>query len=257
MAIVTFTTDWGTDDYYAAAAKGILLAENAGITVVDISHHIRPFDHWHARWVLGNSWYLFPEGTVHVIGLQREDVDDGYTIVARYMNHYFIGSNDGLLHLMFGTNPDETYFVLSAQGERVMPGYEVLASAAAFIAGGGKLSDMGTPVKEPVSRTMINPVMEENVIAGTVIYIDRFGNLITNITRQMFDKAAKGRSFEIRLRKREYTVVEISTGYHDVEKANIVVFFNASDNLEIALRGTSADQLLGIKLHDTVRVEFL
>ena len=256
MAIVTLTTDWGDSDYYPGAMKGILLSNAPDTVIVDISHFIEPYDHLHGRWVLGNCWFLYPDKTVHVIGFRGTDGNDGYTVVAEYMNHFFIGSNDGFLSLLFGKDPDKIYYVLSSDGEKVRPDYEVLATSAAFLSKGGKIKDMGHPVENVVSKKLFTPVVEDSHMSGYVTFIDRFGNLITNITKSLFEDVSKSRSFEIYLRAREYIIDKISSSYEDVSPSDLVAFFNAAGHLEIAMRNGDASQLLGINLNDVIRVEF-
>jgi S-adenosylmethionine hydrolase len=263
MAIVTLITDWGNSDYYPGAMKGIMLSQNPDLNVVDISHEINLFDHGHGMWVLGNCWNHFPEGTVHVIGFQgqvsseKKNSDNRYVIAAKFMNHYFIACNDGFLNLLFGKKPEEMVYVLSADQSRVRPDFEVLASAASFLSNGGQIKDMGKPVENFELLNIIKPVVDDNMLSGYVIFIDRFGNAIVNITKELLDDVAKGRSFEIRLRHREYRISKISEGYESVDYPDIVAFFNTAGYLEIALRQANASELLGLNYNDIIRIEFV
>ena len=132
----------------------------------------------------------------------------------------------------------------------------MLATSAAFLSKGGKIKDMGHPVENVVSKKLFTPVVEDSHMSGYVTFIDRFGNLITNITKSLFEDVSKSRSFEIYLRAREYIIDKISSSYEDVSPSDLVAFFNAAGHLEIAMRNGDASQLLGINLNDVIRVEF-
>jgi S-adenosylmethionine hydrolase len=263
MAIVTLTTDWGSKDFYVAALKGEILGVLPDARIIDISHDVDPYDLYQTKWVLGNSWYHFPEGSVHIIGVKGQsgiqqplkEEERAYAIAAKFRDHYFIGCNDGMMSILFGNKPDDVYYILTSKGEKVMPDYEVLSSAAVFLLSGGKINKVGKPVDDFVIKRLAEPYNDNNSISGSIIFVNRFGNLVTNVTRSIFDDIVKDGQFEILLRKREHTIKEVSESYDNVVAGEIVALFNSAGHLEIAIRQGIANKMLGANVGDTIRIE--
>lgn len=124
------------------------------------------------------------------------------------------------------------------------------------------LEEIGIPVENLKMRSIFRPIAEENVIKGTVIYIDSYGNVITNISRSLFVSTGKGRGFSVNFRRDDYNINTISHSYSDVPVGEKVALFSSSGFLEIAINkgvegsGGGASSLFGLKVNDTVRVEF-
>jgi S-adenosyl-L-methionine hydrolase (adenosine-forming) len=273
MAIITLTSDMGHRDFYVAAVKGTLLSQVPGAQIVDISHHIAPFDIAQASFVLRNSFPSFPKGTIHLIGINPERLrrngpfdmrDEVLHLAVKYREHYFIGADNGLFSLLFDEEPEEVFEITFDTGmdPGVFPMRNVFAPIAAMIAHGTPLAELGLPHSEIRERAIFRPVMESGMVKGTVIYIDGYGNVITNITKELFDQARKGRKFTLLFRSEDYEITEISSGYGDVPEGEKLALFGSSGHLEIAINkgvegsGGGASSLFGLKLNDTVRIEF-
>jgi S-adenosyl-L-methionine hydrolase (adenosine-forming) len=256
MPVITLTTDWGTTDYALAALKGDILTELPGATIVDISHNVTKFDLVNGAFIFRNAWKHFPSGTVHVIGFTGTQKSEPGVIAVRKENHFFLGSNDGFFSLIFDDKPQEIYYVLSADGKKVRPDSRILGNAAAFLAKGGSIKDMGREVDDFQEKSGLIPVIEEKVIRGTIIYINNFGNIVTNISREIFERVSKGRKFEILVRKNEYRINRISDSYSDVDSGMVVALYDPEGYLEIAIAHGNASDLLGLAINDTVRIEF-
>ncbi|HEX5002772.1 MAG TPA: SAM-dependent chlorinase/fluorinase [Bacteroidia bacterium] len=257
MAVITLTTDWGTRDFFVAALKGELLKQCPNVPVIDISHHVKQYDIIEGALILRNSWSHYPEGTVHVVGLIAHGGHKSSAIALKHKGHYFIGNNDGFFSLAFDEVPSEKYYIMDAKGAMVIPSLQVLADSAAYLAKGGKVSDMGKPVDDYLVKTMFQPYLEDDSISGAVIYQDSFGNLITNVTSELFNRIGGGRAFEIHLRMREYMLSNISTDYKEAGPGNMLVLFNSSGYLEIAICEGNAAELLYLRYGDTIRIDFL
>ncbi len=256
MPVVTLTTDWGTTDYFTGALKGELLSAASNITIVDISNNITKYDQVHGAFVLKNSWDRFPEGSVHIAGICNASSEPASLLAVAYQKHFFLGPDDGFFSLVFDEIPEETYHVKNARGDNVKLTSKVFAASATFLARGGKIADMGDKPKELHRKLMLRATVEENTIKGSVIYVDSFGNLVTNITQALLDRFAKGRSFEVVLKKREYGIPEISDNYYQSGQGNLLALFNEAGYLEIAISTGNASGLLNMKFGDIVRIEF-
>jgi S-adenosylmethionine hydrolase len=256
MAIVTLLTDWGTRDHFVAALKGELLSQVPSVQVVDITHHVKPHDIIEGAFIFGNAWHHFPQGTVHIVGMIGHSQPSPLTIAMKHQGHYFIGCNDGMFPLAFQEEVSQCYYLLTSSGEPVYPSLQVLADSAAFLAGGGNITDMGRPVDNLVKKTLFQPFTEEDSIRGVVTYIDSFGNAVTNISKSLFEAQQGDRKFEIHLRTSEYTVQKISSEYWEAGPGNLLVRFNDQGYLEIAICEANVSKLLNMKYGNPVRVDF-
>jgi S-adenosyl-L-methionine hydrolase (adenosine-forming) len=256
MPVITLTSDWGTTDYFVGSLKGDILSACPEAMIIDISHAVIPYDLVHGAFIFRNSWSHFPKGTVHISGVSAMSHAPSPLIALGYQGHYFIGADNGFFSLVFDTLPDEGYFILDAKGNKVNPNSSVLASSASYLAKGGKLAEMGEKMTGMTERSMLQPVTEEKTIRGSVIYIDSYGNLTTNIEKSLFDRIARGRDFDIVLRTKEYIITKISNDYFEAGRGNLLAHYNQSGYLEIAISHGNASGLIGLECGDIIRIEF-
>lgn len=267
MALITLTTDYGTRDYYAAAVKGALYSAYPEAQIVDISHEIAPFDLHQAAFVLKQAYVHFPPGTIHLIGVGAEWSPDQDQVVVAMDGHYFLGADNGLFALLFPDRKPECIVsidISQAGDHPTFPLKDMYVRVAAHLARGGKPQVVGREKAHWKESSMFQPMVAENKshIRGMVVYIDSFGNLITNISKELFEKISGNRKYEIIL-PRLQRIPEIVENYHESDGDGLVLgLFNASNLLEIALKKGhhgqygGAASLLGIDYRDTVTIEF-
>jgi len=264
MRILTLTTDLGTRDYYSAAVKAAALTQIPGVQIVDITHLIPSFNISEAAFILRNVWADFPEGTIHLIGVDTRWSKSTPFAVVKKNGHYFIGADNGVFSLLFDEEDGAEVYSLSLLGDEVpaFPTKTIFIPAAAAIAGGKPLADIGEQMTGYKVRPAVHPVVEYDNIRGSVIYVDGYGNVITNITRRLFEKHIGSRPFNIVLRRGDRDLRSISRTYDEVQEGEKVAIFSSGGHLEIAInRGTKgsgggASSLLGLRLNDVVRIEF-
>lgn len=257
MGIITLTTDLGNTDFYQAALKGSLLSLYPDVRIVDISHSVPPFDIQHAAYVLRNAYPYFPPKTVHLIGIDSVFNDDTRFIAVRYRDHYFVGSDNGIFSLMFEGSPDEIVELNIMQDLRYLhfPLTDIFSKAACHLAQGGALTEIGEPIDQIVDRTLIQPVVEKNTLRGSVVYVDSFGNVISNISKELFNSVQKGRDFIVYFKRNE-TINQLSWHYNEVPEGEKLCLFGISNYLEIAINKGNASGLLSLKPGDIIRIEF-
>lgn len=272
MRIITLTSDMGTQDYYVAAVKATILGLYPQASIVDVSHHIRPFDIAQAAFVLKNVYASFPQGSIHVIGVNSEKTNPLLQpkmplvrhVVVEYRNHFFVGADNGIFSLLFEDAPQrvlEIDFDLQ-DNEHTFPVKTVFARAAAMIASGADPSTFGHVIHELNQRAVVTATVSPNLIKGTVIYIDIYGNVITNITKAVFEQQVGKKPYKILLRGGSHDIDTIRKTYSEVPEGEIVALFDSSGHLEIAINkgvegnGGGAAGLLGLHIGDIVRVEF-
>lgn len=258
MSIITLTTDLGLSDYYVAAVKGAILSELSDVTIVDISHDIPKFDRMKAGFVLKNCFRNFPKGTIHLIGVESLEDENTPHVALKAEGHYFIGADTGIFSLILKEAADEIVQLnFSKQyANSSFPAKHIFVPAACHIARGGTLQVIGRLIGGYRKMLMSSPTRGEFHLGASVQYIDTYGNLITNITRELFELSGQKRPFQIILRQKTQIINRISSNYNDVSEGDLVALFNAEGILEIGLNRGSAAKLIGLKVNDTLRVEF-
>lgn len=263
MAIITLTTDMGTRDHYLAAVKGAIYTQFPEAVIVDISHAIAPFNNMQAAFVLRNAWREFPRGTIHIVGVNPEADRETAHLVVRHQGHFFIGADNGIFALLFDGKPEEIYeLTLKLDTDlHTFPTKNIFVKAACHLGRGGTVEVLGRKVPTVREQINVRPVVMEDTIKGEVIYIDHYGNVITNITRSLFTNIVKHREFRISFGRPMHDIKQIHKTYSDVPLGERVAFFGDSGYLEIALNkgvtggGGGAAQLLGLQVTDVVRLE--
>jgi len=257
MAIITLISDLGIKDYYVSAVKGAILSQYSEASIVDITHLIPSFNIQEAAYVLRNAYSNFPEGTVHIIGVNTEATSQTPHIALQVSGHYFIGADNGIFSLMFDKIPDKIV-ALNIATDNSSPNFPIrdtFAKAACHLARGGTLELIGTLKKEVNQRIMYRPVTAGDSIKGGIIYIDSYSNVVTNITNDLIKDIGKGRQFLIQFGSHE--ISKLSKTYNDVVEGEILTLFNAAGNLEIAMNRGKASQLLNLHFGDTITLQFL
>ena len=260
MAIITLTTDLGTKDSYLASVKGAILSQLKEAKIVDISNNIEPFNIQQAAYVLRNCYKDFPAGTIHVISIDDELSTKCEHIAVKANNHYFIGADNGFFSLVFNDMKPEKIVKLNislTSNCMTFAAKNILIPSACHLARGGTMEIIGTTInKFQVKKVELKAVLETDTIRGSVIYIDSYGNAITNISKSEFEQVKKGRSFIILFGREDEMITEISEKYKDVTTAEKLAIFGENKLLQIAINKGEANKLLGLKLHEIVRIEF-
>lgn len=255
MQLVTLTTDFGTQDFYAGALKGALLSRCPAAHLVDISHDIKPFDIVQGAFVVRNVWPEFPPGSIHLVGVHCV-YDQGYRFVAaRHAGHYFLAPDNGLLTLLFEHLEPQDLRLLSADPTEHFAVKKVFAEAVLHLAEGRPFELLGDHPAPLLRRISIQPVITPTRIRGTVIHVDNFDNVIVNIRREVFEKARNNRHFSLFF-KRNDPITQLSGNYCDVAVGEQLCLFNTAGYLEIAVNLGRAATLLGLKVEDVVEVVF-
>lgn len=249
MAIVTITSDWSKQDYYAAALEGSLLGT---ASVYEISHNIQPFDVRMGMYVLKQTYKKFPAGSIHILAIQAQATDQMPMSVALYKGHYFITVNDGRLSLLFDGHPDWIRAVVHKEGtfselEMYVKGVKAIVD--------GRLEDRTLPTEMRTETEQV-PVAENDYILGQVVYIDSYGNAITNITKTLFEKIGKGRDFAVFLQGPYTRIEKISTHYTAVRPGQLVAVFNSAENLELAICMGNLALLESLNVYDQIHIQF-
>ncbi|MEQ8419050.1 MAG: SAM-dependent chlorinase/fluorinase [Arenibacter algicola] len=275
MAIITLTTDFGHKDHFVGAIKGTIYKELSDAKIVDISHSIAPFNIQECAYILKNSYKNFPDGSIHIVGVDSELTPENQHIAVLVDNHYFIMANNGVIGLIISEIVPEKVVEIQLPNsiDSSFPEMDVFVKAASHIARGGKLEVIGKPFKDLKDLREFNPRISDDgkTISGSVIYIDNYGNVVTNIQQSTFKTIGKGRPFELQARNKK--IKEIHKKYSDIinysldksqrkSPGELLALFNSSGYVEIAIYKSDlntvggASTLLGLDYRDTVIINF-
>lgn len=275
MAIITLTTDFGHKDHFVGAIKGTIYRELEDAKIVDISHAISPFNIQECAYVLKNSYTAFPKGTIHIVGVDSEPTPENQHIAVLVDNHYFISANNGVVSLITSAIKPEKIVEVNipnpAHGS--FPVLDVFVQVACHLARGGTLEVVGKPFKELRELKEFAPRVTNDgqTIVGSVIYIDNYGNVITNIEKGLFEAYRKGRDFELNARNKKIT--QIHNKYSDIINfeldkpqrkgaGDLLALFNSANFIELAIYKSDlktvggAATLLGLDYRDTIIINF-
>jgi len=274
MSLITLTTDFGTKDHFVGAVKGAIYSELSDAKIVDITHEISPFNITETAYILKNSYKSFPDGTIHIIGVDSELSEDNKHIALELDSHFFVCPNNGLIS-MIASEIKPTKIVEINIHDRIessFPVLDVFVQVACFIARGGNLTVIGKEIQEFKKLIEIQAKVNQaqNQIVGGVVYIDNYGNVITNISQKMFHDVGKGRRFKATARR--YSFTKIFTKYNEVTgdsahdssqyDGSKLAIFNSAGFLEIAIYRSNlgsvggASTLLGLNYRDAITIEF-
>ncbi len=254
MTIVTLTSDLGCTDYYAGAVKGSILNESPDVQIVDITHEVPSHDIVQGAFILKNAYQHFPIGTIHLISVHNNYNYQNSYVIFENDGYFFVGPNNGLFSLIFDKLPTDVYEI-GKEEKGALPVTKIFRKAVRQIVAGDTLNEIGDPVKNLVLRMNLQPVVTRSNIRGSVIHIDKFDNLILNITKEIFEKACNNREFALYF-KRFDPITKICDHYFDVPVGETLCLFNSSGHLEISINMGKAASLLGVKVDETVQIDF-
>ena len=257
MPVITLTSDWNSADYYIAAIKGRLYVSGAR-DIIDISHSIKTYNTSQAAFVIRNSFKHFPEGSVHLILVNSEMSDKCPFLLVKGKGHFFIGADNGVFSQILAGKADEVIQLtpLENDNEHSFPGISTFTAAAIHIINGNDIQLLGKKVDDFQEKIPLRPTLDENSISGSIIYIDSYRNVITNVSRELFDRIRNNRSFEIFVQSRHYKITRISRNYNDEEGGELLALFNMAGLLEIAINSGNAADLLNLEIGSSIRIDF-
>lgn len=264
---MTLTTDFGSDSSDVAVLKGALLREVPDVKIVDITHAVRKFDVTEAAYHLAKSIPHFPPQTIHLVGVRsahsestphRVGVRDGARILAADTGIFALLGVDGVQHKLTNLGPEYTN-----REPATFPELASFIPAAAHLARGGAPEALGHPAQAPVDAMPKELTFDASTLTGEVVFVDGYGNAITNISRESFDSIGAGRPFTIHMRSSRMDIKKIQPRYSAVGVGERVAVFNSRGFLEIAVNNHrvpggngGADTLLGLVRGTAVRITF-
>ena len=275
MSIITLTTDYGNKDYSVSELKAKIYNEITDVRIVDISHNISPFNLTEAAYIIKSAYRHFPKGSIHIIGIESDLTPENAHIAMKFDDNYFIGADNGVFSMIIGDFKADSMVEINIHKNynNTITANDVFVKIATHISRDGKLEVIGKKIDSIKEIKDIKPVVsnDNNQIIGSVIYIDNYGNVVTNITQNIFDKIAKSRPFTIYARNVKFD--KIFNNYSDAidysipkdkreEDGKKIALFNNLGYLELSIYKSnpstvgSASTLFGLGYRDQISIHF-
>ncbi len=256
-AVITLTTDFGTDDPFVGIMKGVILSIHPRAKIIDLTHGIEPQNVLQAALVLKAAISYFPKKTVHVAVVDPGVGGQRRPLTIQSGSQTFVGPDNGIFTAVLNSKSrcieltQKKFFLKNVSA--TFHGRDVFAPVAAWIAKGTPLKSLGRPVKDPKTLRLPQATWNGTVLAGEVIYIDRFGNATTNISREMISQHCP--HFQKLTVKLGRTVIRsLATHYSEVSPGKAGAIINSWDALEIFKREGHAAHSLKLKPGSNIQV---
>jgi S-adenosylmethionine hydrolase len=255
MTIITLLTDFGMAGSFPAEVKGVILSFNPAVTIVDITHGIQPGNVDEAAWVLARAASVFPKGTIHV-AVVDPGVGGGRAVLAiRADGQFYLAPDNGLLKYILDSHSDAEVFRVDEACVR-MPGLgdtfhgrDVFAPAAGRLSLGETLESLGSQTKEFELGRIARPVADKNGVKGEIIYIDPFGNAVSNI-----NSGSLGKGWSV-VHLKDNRMARRVRVFADGRPGELIAYPGSAGMIEIAVAGGSAKSL-GIAVGNPIEIRF-
>lgn len=261
--ILTLTSDFGMQSPYAAVVKGRALAIFPEVQLVDITHALPVFQLQQAAWIFRNAYTHFPKGSFHFLLHDLYTEAEPHLLYVYENEQHVFCANNGFITMLFDDKPVQIFRL-----DETLPVYDYIHVTDAYLAQmallrhGNRSGLLPIGVEDLKIRHAAKPVLHDGVLEVQVLYIDAYGNVILNLTKNYFDELRAGRDFKIRFMRYD-EISNLSRQYSDVQEGQVLAWFNTGGYLEIAVNKGHAAQLLGFRergdryqIYNTVKLFF-
>ena len=246
--ILTLTTDFGTKDHFTGVMKGVILGICPEAQIIDIAHEVQPFEISEGAYLIAQAYRYFPAKSIHVIVVDPGVGSARRPILVEAGEHYFIGPDNGSLAMVYSHIPhkvraitNEKYFLKPVS--HTFHGRDVFSPCAAHLARGARPSTFGKLIDDYLKPVFTDPQrIGKRVWLGTILHIDRFGNLITNFHIDQFSDV-RVRQFELAIGTR--TLTRLCSTFAEVEPGEVVAIIGSSGYIEVVVNQGSGARMLG------------
>ena len=256
--IITLMTDFGTSDHYVGVMKGVMLNINPQVHIVDITHAIPPQDVSGAAFLIDSAHRYFPTGTIHVVVVDPGVGSERRAIVCQTETAYFVCPDNGILthilrdeeHVCIVAVENSAYFL--PQVSNTFHGRDIFAPVAAHLSRGVPIGKLGNSITQPVQLPIPKPQVTDRAIIGHIIWLDSFGNLVTNISHEILE-SLEGRD-NVVIRAGSAEIDRLNRSYAESAVGEVLAIVGSFNRLEISINQGNAAQVLGLKRGDTITI---
>lgn len=251
--LITLLTDFGDQDSFVASMKGVILTINPHASLVDLSHHVPPHSVEDAAYLLNSCYRYFPEGTVHVAVVDPGVGSTRRPLIAKSERYFFLAPDNGLLTPVLAENREmevreieNADYRLTSPG-RTFDGRDLFAPAAAWLTTQRPFASFGRLIDDCKIFTISYPQREGIALVGEIVHIDRFGNLISNLTHQHLEEARSlSKHRQVFTRIGEQIIEGLAASYSEGVVGQPSALINSDGRLEIFVKESSASDLLKV-----------
>lgn len=256
MNIISLITDFGLKDNFVGVMKAVILKVNPQAKIIDICHEIKPQDITEAAFLLKSSFRYFPEGSVHLAVVDPGVGSERKIVIVKTRNYFFVAPDNGILSPTLENEPpielidvtNKTYFLKPISS--TFHGRDIFAPIAAYLSRGKSIRSFGRKIESFKRLELPRIKMDSENLVGEIIYIDRFGNLISNIDKDNLFNFIKGKRFKICIKNK--AIEKISRSYFEGASLKPLALVGSSNYLEIALNSGSARDKLRVSKGDKI-----
>jgi S-adenosylmethionine hydrolase len=256
--IITLLTDFGISDFYVGSMKGVILNISPDVQIVDITHDVTSQHIEEAAFVLKRSYAYFPAGTIHVIVVDPGVGSERAILAVQTDRYLFLAPDNGVLKYIFHAHPHAVVYRVTNSSyflSRVSPtfhGRDIFAPVAAHLSKGCQLDTLGELFQDYIVGNIKMPAIESGGISGEIVYIDKFGNGVTNIEGPtIIDK----KNIEVKVKSQ--LLKGLYSTYTDVAEGEPLILIGSGGTLEISIRGQNASKKMGLCVGDPVTVTYV
>jgi S-adenosyl-L-methionine hydrolase (adenosine-forming) len=252
-AIITLTTDYGTNDHLVGTLKGVILKINPEVTIVDITHNVAPFDLLDGALAIGSAYSYFPPKTIHVVVVDPGVGTDRRPLLVSAENQYFVAPDNGVLSVIY--ERDQNVLVRHATAEhyylqpisKTFHGRDIFAPVAAWLSKGWQPGSMGEPIEDFKRFALPRPKPAEGTLKGIVMRVDSFGNLVTNFRAEdMPETSTENGAATISMQIGNQRVSRLVSTFAQGNAGEPIAYVGSSGYVEIAINKGNASRTLAI-----------
>lgn len=258
MSVIGLLTDFGLNGNFVGVMKGVIYRINPQAKIVDLCHEIESHNIYDAAFLLKSSYPYFPEGTVFLIVVDPGVGSERKSVIVETEKYMFVAPDNGVLSFLTERDikriihiTNEEYFLKPVS--HTFHGRDIFAPVAAHLSRGEKAEKFGTAIRKIKKLKFTLPQVKNNRLMGEVMYVDHFGNLITNINQDVFLRFIEGKKFQIVIRKAK--ISKISSSYQEGKEGLPIAIFGSFHNLEISFYRDDASRRLNLNKGSKIYIE--
>ena len=257
-AIITLTTDYGTNDHLVGTLKGVILKINPDVTIVDITHNVTPFDLLDGALAIGSAYSYFPARTIHVVVVDPGVGTERRPLLVGAANQYFVAPDNGVLSVIYEREQEglvvrhanvEHYYLQPVS--KTFHGRDIFAPVAAWLSKSWQTPSMGDEISDYKRFSIPRPKESDGTMKGVVLRADAFGNLITNFrTEDLPESALNGG--DVKFQMGTHPVTRLVDTFASGNNGEAIAYVGSSGYLEIGVNKANAARTLGLGRGATV-----
>ena len=259
--IITLITDFGDSSGYVGIMKGVILSINPECQIIDITHHIAPQDREEAAFVIKSANPFFPPDTIHLVVVDPGVGSGRKPIIVESSQGWFVGPDNGVFSFIFLNDHHKKVWEITNDRYFLSPvsptfhGRDIFAPIAAHLSSGVVIHELGKELKDFVQLKGLEPEVHQDMLKGRVVFIDHFGNLVSNISYKLFNKVVGRNQFQITVGNR--IIRSIYPTYSDAEDGEVFALFGSSQQLEVSVRNGNCQRLLNVSKGFRISVQVI